>query len=129
MILQTRSALRRRCTARRAAREGRIIDTNKAAAEIHGYTIDELLTMEITDLDTPETAQKAPERIKRILHGEQVKAEATHYTKNGEIVYVEIIAGLIELDSHKYILAFDRDITRRKLIEQERETLIRELQD
>ena len=109
--------------------KGRIIDANKAAAEIHGYTIDELLTMNITDLDTPETAQKAPQRIKRILTGEQVNEEATHYTKNGKIVYVEIIAGLIELDGHKYILAYDRDITRRKIIEQERETLIRELQD
>ncbi len=109
--------------------KGRIIDANKAAAEIHGYTIEELRTMKITDLDTPETAQKAPERIKLILTGEQIKVEATHYTRDGKIIYVEIIAGLIELDGHKYILAFDRDITRRKLIEQERETLIHELQD
>jgi PAS domain S-box-containing protein len=109
--------------------KGRIIDANKAAAEIHGYTIGELLTMKITDLDTPETAQKAPLRIKRIFAGEQIKEEAAHFTKNGEIVYIEIIATLIELDGHKYILAYDRDITRRKLIEQERETLIHELQD
>ena len=109
--------------------KGSIIDANKAAAEIHGYTIKELLTMKITDLDTPETAQKAPERIKRLLAGDLVKEEATHYTKNGEIVYIEIIARLVELDGHKYILAYDRDITRRKLIEQERETLINELQD
>jgi PAS domain S-box-containing protein len=109
--------------------KGRIIDANKAAAEIHGYTIGELLTMKITDLDTPETAKKAPQRIKRILKGEQIKEEATHCTKNGEIVYMDIIASLIELDGHKYILAFDRDITRRKIIEQERETLINELKD
>jgi len=109
--------------------KGRIVDANKAAAEIHGYTIEELLAMKITDLDTPETAQKAPRRIKRILQGEQVKEEATHYTKDGKIIYVEIIAGLIELDGHKYILAYDRDITKRKLIEQERETLIHELKD
>jgi PAS domain S-box-containing protein len=108
--------------------KGRIIAANKAAAEIHGYTIDELLAMNITDLDTPKTAREAPERIKRLLQGEQVKAEATHYTKNGETVYVEIIAGLIELGGHKYILAYDRDITRRKIFEKERERLIHELQ-
>lgn len=109
--------------------KGRIIDANKAAAEIHGYTIEELVTLKITDLDTPETAQKAPQMIKRLLTGEQGKEEATHYTKNGEIIYIEIIASLVELDGHKYILAFDRDITRRKIVEQERETLIHELQD
>ena len=109
--------------------KGRIIDANKAAAEIHGYTVEELLTMKITDLDTPETARKAPQRTKRILKGEQVKEEATHYTKNGEIIYLEIIATLVELDGHKYVLAFDRDITGRKIIEQERETLISELQE
>ena len=108
---------------------GRIIDANRAAAEMHGYSIQELLTMKITDLDTPETASKAPGRFRRILQGEQLKTEATHHKKNGDVIYVEITAGLIEFSSNKYILALDRNITRRKLIEQERETLIRDLQD
>jgi PAS domain S-box-containing protein len=109
--------------------KGRIVDANKAAAEIHGYTVDELLEMKITDIDTAETAKEAPSRMERILQGETVKTEATHYTKDGQIIHVEIIAGLIELDGHKYVLAFDRDITRRKTVEQERERLILELQE
>ena len=57
---------------------GRIVSANQAAAEMHGYTIDELLALNITDLDTPEAAKEAPERIQRILKGEGIKAEASH---------------------------------------------------
>ncbi len=33
---------------------GKIVAANKAAAEMHGYTVEELKTMSITDLDAPE---------------------------------------------------------------------------
>ena len=36
---------------------GRIVDANSAAAEMHGYTREELLSLNIADLDTPEAAQ------------------------------------------------------------------------
>jgi PAS domain S-box-containing protein len=107
---------------------GRVIDANKAAAEIHGYTINELLTMKITDLVTPDTAREMPERISRIMKGDRIKTEVMHYTKSKNIIHVEINAGLLETGGHTYILAFERDITERKHIELERETLIRELQ-
>ena len=93
---------------------GRIVSANQAAAEMHGYTIDELLALNITDLDTPEAAKEAPERIQRILKGEGIKAETSHRKKDGAIFPVEISAGLLELGNHKYILAFDRDITERR---------------
>ncbi len=96
---------------------GRIVAANQAAAEMHGYTISELLALNITDLDTPETAKKAPGRIQSMLKGERIKAEATHRKRDGTTLPVEISAGLFELENHKYILAFDRDITERKLAE------------
>lgn len=98
---------------------GRIVDANKAAAEMHGYTVEELLKLSIKDLDTPDAAQKVPENIKRISNGERIKAEITHLTKDGAVFPVEISAGLLELSGHKYILAFDRDITERKQAEEQ----------
>ncbi len=41
--------------------KGRIIEANKAVEEMHGYTLDEILTMKMTDFDTPEAAQNSPE--------------------------------------------------------------------
>jgi two-component system sensor histidine kinase AtoS len=97
---------------------GKIIAANKAAAIMHGYTIDELLTLNIADLDTPEVAHKIPDKLERILKGEWIKAEGEHRRKDGTEFPVEISAGLFELSGHKYILAFDRDITERKQAEE-----------
>jgi PAS domain S-box-containing protein len=97
---------------------GRIVDVNKAAANMHGYTAKELYAMTIRDLDSPSSAQYTPNLIARILSGEWVQAEATHCRKDGAEFPVEISAGLLPLPDHKYILAIDRDITERKRAEE-----------
>jgi PAS domain S-box-containing protein len=107
---------------------GRIIAANNAAAEMHGYTVNELVTMKIFDLDTPDAAKEAPGRIRRILRGEFVKAEITHRKKDGTVFPVEISAGLLELRKHKYVLAFDRDITGRRQIDEKLAQTIAELE-
>ncbi|UCH20788.1 MAG: PAS domain S-box protein, partial [Deltaproteobacteria bacterium] len=96
---------------------GKIVAANQAAAKMHGYTVEEILQLRIQDLDTPDAAQMVSERAKRILAGEWIQAEITHRKKDGTVFPVEITAGLLDLDEHKYILAFDRDITERKRME------------
>ena len=98
---------------------GQIISANQASAEMHGYAVDELLKMNIRDLDTPEAARDVPERIIRILHGEWIHEEIMHRKKDGTVFPVEISAGLMEFGDHKYILAFDRDISERRDAEKE----------
>jgi two-component system sensor histidine kinase AtoS len=99
------------------ANKGRIIEANRAGEEMHGYSVDEILAMKITDLDSPDAAQESAELIKRILQGEQIKTEIEHRKKDGTFFPVEMSAGLLEIGTHKYILAFDRDITERKRTE------------
>ncbi len=97
---------------------GKIVAANKASAGMHGYTVKELLTLKITDLDTPEVAEEMPDRIRRSLRGEWIKEEITHRKKDGTVFPVEVSGGLIEFGNHKYILSFDRDITERKRAEE-----------
>src|SRR4030067_1026427 len=98
---------------------GTIISANRAAAEIYGYTIDELLKLNmIKDLDASDAVNDAPERIKRILNGEWIKTEIMHCKKDRAVCPVAKSAGLLEFMGHKYIIAFDRDITERKKIEE-----------
>jgi two-component system sensor histidine kinase AtoS len=97
---------------------GQIVSANRAAAVMHGYTVEELVGMKIQDLDTPEVAAQSPERIRRILNGEWIDEEITHRKKDGTAFPVEISAGLLELEDQKYILAFDKDITERKQAEE-----------
>lgn len=108
---------------------GRIVDANRAAAEMHGYSVEELLDLRISDLDAPDAAQKVPARMRRLLKGEWLKEEITHLRKDGTMFPVEINAGLLELGHHRYVLAFDRDITVRKAAEEEREKLIVRLRE
>lgn len=98
----------------RGDEEGQIMAANSAAAKMHGYSMNELLTMNIDDLDTRESSRDAQDLIKRILNGETIKSELDHRRKDGTVFPVEICAGLLEIGDHKYILAFDRDITERK---------------
>lgn len=99
-------------------RAGQIVSANKAAADMHGYTIDELLRLNISDLDTPDTAALIEERLERIINGEWINAEITHRKKDGTIFPMEMSAGLLEYDGHRHVLGIDRDITERKQAEE-----------
>jgi len=98
--------------------QGKIIAANAAAAKMHGYTVDEMLTKKIADLDSPESAKSVPERFRLLLEGKHLISDAMHVRKDGTVFPVEINAGLIDIGTKKYILAIDRDATERKKAEQ-----------
>jgi PAS domain S-box-containing protein len=96
---------------------GKILAANQAAADMHGYVIEELLTLNIEDLNPPGSEKEALRRVEQILDGEWIKSEIAHLKKDGSVFAVEISAGLLELESRKFILAFYRDISERKQAE------------
>jgi light-regulated signal transduction histidine kinase (bacteriophytochrome) len=75
--------------------------------------------MNLQTIDTPETFKFASERINRILNGESLKFEVDHYDKQGNIVTQEVNTTMIDIVGEKYILAFHRDITKRRQSEEE----------
>jgi len=84
---------------------------------MHGYSVEELLTMNIGDLDSPGAALGIPVRIDRMLKGEWVRTEIN--IADGRVrVPVEISAGIFEAGGQKYILAIDRNIAERKQAEE-----------
>lgn len=97
---------------------GRIISANRAAADQHGYSVEELCQLGISDLNTEESNSIAAELTGRIAGGEWVTQEVWHYRKDGSKFPIEIHAGLVRFQGRNYILGFDRDITSRKLTEE-----------
>lgn len=95
-----------------------IVAANPAAAGMHGYTVDELLGLKITDLDAPESTGQVPLLAQRILRGEWVTEQTYHLKKDGTVFPLEVSAGVLDLGNHKYILAFDRDISERRQAEE-----------
>lgn len=96
---------------------GKIIDANPAAAEMHGYSREELLNLNRKDLLAPDDAKKFDERFKKAIQDKRFVAESLHIRKNGTIFPVEVSANFININGHKYFLTFDRDITERKQAE------------
>lgn len=97
---------------------GLIVAANRAAADQHGYTLDELCKLRINDLNTTESNKIAGNITANVVAGEWVTAEIWHQKKDGTQFPIEIHAGLIKIGGKKYILGFDRDITQRKINEE-----------
>jgi len=93
--------------------QGKIVMLNEAFAKMHGYTVGEMLKMSLPNLDAPETAKLAPERMKRVLAGERMNFNVEHFRKDGQTIHLEVSASLAFIDNRKYVIGFHRDITER----------------
>lgn len=99
--------------------QGRILDVNEIACNNLGYDRDELLQMTIMDIDTPEYACAAPQRVHQALQTGHFLFESVHRRKDGSVFPVEINAHKIQYEGKMCTLGVVRDISERKQIEQE----------
>jgi PAS domain S-box-containing protein len=106
--------------------DGDIIALNESYAAMHGYTVEEMLAMNLHDIDTPETACLIPDRMRRILEGESLIFEVAHKRKDGSVISLEATANLVTDNDKKYILSVHRDITDRKRMEEKIKLVARE---
>ena len=97
---------------------GQILDVNEAECKLEGYTKEALLTMNMTDLDTTESAQKMVDRMAILLAGAPLVFEVEHRRKDGAIAYIEVSASLISYGGKPAIQSFHRDVTRKKAMEE-----------
>ena len=98
--------------------DGKLLEVNASFAQMHGYTQAEMASLHLRDLDTPEAVQKLPGLLERVLAGETLNFEVTHYHKNGHIITLEVSSSLIVTNGERLIQAFHRDITNRKQVEE-----------
>jgi PAS domain S-box-containing protein len=107
---------------------GRFLDVNDAYCQLIGYSRDELLTMRISDMEAVERPEETAQRIQRIMETGEARFETRHRCKDGRMIDLEVSVNYAKIgDGRLYV--FLRDITERKRMEEEREKLIRELQD
>ncbi len=98
---------------------GNVVSVSDSFARMHGYSMDEMLNMNLRELDTPETLLELPGRLSRILAGESIGFEVEHVHKDGHVMPLDVASSAIDIDGKLHILAFHRDITERKRAEQE----------
>lgn len=101
------------------SRAGCILAANRAAAATTGYTVDELLDLNVADLRVPSQAVHVIRDIENVLDGSKMSVEISRRRKDGSTFPVEVNASLVRLGDKSCILLFARDMTQRKQMEKE----------
>lgn len=99
---------------------GQLVYANQRAADILGYSNEQLLGLLLKNIVHPDEAEQVVEIHQRRMRGEEVPSqyEATFINKHGSKVPVELTAAVTSWQGNPAGLVIIRDITDRKLIQQ-----------
>lgn len=93
---------------------GNLIDVNKTAVRVLGYTKKELLSMGIIGIDLSLRKENTIELIKSMPEKKIQIFQTTHRTKDGKVFPVEVYSSVVTYKGEKAILNIARNITQRK---------------
>jgi len=102
---------------------GKILHANKAASDFYGYSIAELETMSIQDLNTL-SMEEMDERLQDISEGDRHDFILEHRLANGEVRTVEVKSYPYTNGNQKLVIGIVNDITRKTKLEKEESVLI-----
>ena len=97
-------------------RDGHIIEANEAAINAYGYTPDELLSKNISDLRAPETLEKMSNQM-QLADSDGLLFETKHKRKDGSTFPVEVSSQGSVIEGGRVLLSIIRNITERKKAE------------
>jgi len=98
--------------------DGKLIEVNRAMCERLGYTREQLLTMSVAEINSPESAAGLPGRMEQFMRGGIHVFEVTHLRHDGTEIPIEASGRRIEFRGRPAILTVQRDITERKRSEE-----------
>jgi len=99
--------------------DGKIIDVNQRASDVLGYSREELLKMQVSDLDpyySPEDVRKV---FDSILPGETFTLESTYRCKDGTEFFVEVRSSVVKWGSRSLIFSLVRDVNLRRMAQEQ----------
>jgi PAS domain S-box-containing protein len=99
----------------------KIINSNDSFTKMIGYSKEELKKISITDISLHDEIKKELKLIRRLINNkrENYKIEKRFITKNGKIIWVEIISSLIKNINNEppYLLSLVENITDKRMAE------------
>jgi len=98
--------------------EGNFKEVNRTACERLGYTREELLSLHLSRLDSPEFASTVPTKIGQLKQDKKLVTESVHVCKDGSLIPVEISAKEVNIDGESLVFSIVRDITERTISQQ-----------
>lgn len=97
--------------------EGHFLYANEKTLELHGYTKEEFLAINIHDLDLPRDSELFNERVQHIKNVGEDSFQVEHYKKDGSTLDLELLVKATKWGDRDVLLSIGADITQRKLIE------------
>ena len=96
--------------------QGRYTDANDAAAEMLGYTLEELFRLGISDVLDPEELEKLPEQSRRLEQSEVVQSDWRFRRKDGSVLIGDLVVRRFPDGRLQGVV---RDVTERRRVEDE----------
>jgi len=100
--------------------DGNILDANKRACELYGYSPKEMRALKVGGLLTKEAAAKLSDFRKMIERKGLAFIETQNKARDGSLIDVEVSASAVEIGGRMLALVICRDIRERKRLERER---------
>nr|WP_269746325.1 PAS domain S-box protein [Desulfogranum japonicum] len=101
----------------RVAADASILDVNHKAAELLGYTREELVTKRVVDIDFDLDEERWQVLWDELSPGQKRHFQTTFVKKDGTRIVVEIFSNRLEYEGKRYSIIFIQDITQRKQAE------------
>ncbi|MDD5556422.1 MAG: PAS domain S-box protein [bacterium] len=106
--------------------DGNLIEANRKAEEMLGYSRGELAGMHLTRLQPPAARARAKTEFERIMRrGEGVAVDIPVARKDGAVIPVDISGSVVAYGGRKVLHASLRDISDRKQVEAMKDSLVR----
>lgn len=97
--------------------DSRILDANRSMCQLLGYTLEELLKLNMGNISSgkpPYTQQDAIQWIKKTVAEGPQHSEWHARKKTGELLWLEVHLKAADINSSQYVLAVMHDITEKK---------------
>lgn len=107
---------------------GRLLEANKTAARLFGYTKEEFGKMHFSQLHPPEERRRVSAAFRLLgKRGEGVLTDTRILRKDGATLPVDMLGSVITYEDKKVMMGVFRDISERKKIERMKDNLIRDV--
>ncbi|MDG6773147.1 CHASE domain-containing protein [Thiomicrorhabdus sp. ZW0627] len=93
--------------------EGQILSVNETACKMLGYSREDLLERNLSDIDGKYSLDELKSMCVNLSPGEKLLVDSIHLKLDGSALPVEISASKIELDERYVVASFVRDLTER----------------
>lgn len=97
--------------------EGNIIEVNNTAIQRLGYSREELMSKNFSDLKTPKYLPLVKPNIEKILSQKTHVYDSEHVARDGTVIALEMSSRVIDYFGKPAILTIARDITERRMME------------